>query len=131
MNLIQWIILGFALVAEIGVFAGFRRGRVSPKGIVFWTVLWILVGLVAIWPDSTYIFARWVGITRGADLVLYLGLLAVFFLLFRHTIRMEKIERDLAGLVRILALRDADKTPGRTSDISSNVTERDPTGADE
>ncbi len=106
MHPIQWIMLGFAAIAEIGVIAGFRRGKVAVKGILFWTGLWLAVGLVAIWPDSTYIFARWVGITRGADLVLYLGLLAVFFLLFRHTIRMEKIERDLAALVRVLALRD-------------------------
>jgi hypothetical protein len=107
MHPIQWIMLVFAAIAEIAVVAGFRRGKIAAKGIFFWTVLWLLVGLVAVWPDSTYIFARWAGITRGADLVLYLGFLAVFFLLFRHTLRMEKIERDLAALVRVLALRDA------------------------
>ena len=30
----------------------------------------------------------------------------VFFLLFRNAVRMEKIERDLAALARIFALRE-------------------------
>ena len=110
--------LGFALIAEIGVLAGFRRRKVAARGVFFWTMIWLLVGLVSVWPDSTYIFARRLGITRGADLVLYVGLLAVFFLLFRHTIGMEKIERDLAALVRILALREADATAKSDSDNS-------------
>lgn len=113
MNPIQWIILGFAAVAEVAVFAGFRRGRVSARGILFWTLVWILVGVVAVWPNVTYKVAGLVGITRGADLVLYLGLLLVFFILFRNAVRMEKIERDLAALVRVLALRDA-TDPGST-----------------
>ena len=106
MHPIQWIILVFTAVAELGVLAGFKRGRVSPRSIVFWTLVWILVAVVAIWPDVTYIAADAVGITRGADLVLYLGLLVVFFLLFRNAVRMEKIERDLAALARIFALRE-------------------------
>lgn len=106
MNLIQWIILLFAVVAEVGAIAGLRRGRVSPAGLVFWSLVWILVGVVAVWPDTTYLVADLVGITRGADLVLYLGLLLAFFILFRNAVRMEKIERNLATLVRELALRD-------------------------
>lgn len=115
MHLIQWIILAFAAVAEIGVVAGFRRRRVSPRGIVFWTMVWLLVAVVAIWPDATYVVADAVGITRGADLVLYLGLLAVFFILFRNAVRMEKIERDLATLARIFALKNAEETPRQDS----------------
>ncbi len=131
MHPIQWIMLGFALIAEIGVIAGFRRGRITAKGVFFWTAVWLLVALVAIWPDSTYIFARWVGITRGADLVLYLGLLAVFFLLFRHTIRMEKIERDLAALVRVLALRDAENPTLKNGRSTKSETTKNTSGAGE
>jgi len=105
MHPIQWIILAFAVVAEVGALAGLRRGRLSPKALVFWTLVWILVGVVTIWPDVTYSVARLVGITRGADLVIYLGLLVTFLLLFRNAVRMEKIERDIAALVRILALQ--------------------------
>ena len=106
MHLIQWIILLFAAIAEAAVLVGFRRGRVTPRGIIFWTLVWLLVGIVAVWPNATYVVADVVGITRGADLVLYLGLLLVFFILFRGAVRMEKIERDLAAIVRVLALRD-------------------------
>ena len=37
----------------------------------------------------------------------------VFFILFRGAMRMEKIERDLASIVRLLALRDAPVSPSR------------------
>jgi len=124
MHPIQWIILLFAAVAETAVLAGFRRRRVSPRGIVFWTLMWLLVGVVAVWPDVTYVVADLVGITRGADLVLYLGLLLVFLILFRGAVRMEKIERDLAAIVRVLALRDV-STP---ADREKRTSEEPPAG---
>ncbi len=119
MHPIQWIILAFAVVVELLVIAGLQRGRVSAKGLVFWTLVWTLVAVVAIWPDITYLVADLVGITRGADLVLYLGLMVTFFILFRNAVRMEKIERDLAALVRILALKGAKEPADRDKDNRS------------
>jgi len=73
-----------------------------------WFLFWVAV-LVAVWvPNFLTKLANFLGIGRGADLVFYLGLLALFFLIFHLYVRLEKIEKNITKIVQADAL-DNDK----------------------
>lgn len=56
---------------------------------------------MAMWvPNSLTKLANFFGIGRGADLVLYVGLVAVFYFIFRIYVRLEKMERNITKIVR-------------------------------
>lgn len=85
--------------------AGAGRG---PKLASFgWGVLWLLGAAAVAWPESTVYVARALGIGRGADVLLYFGLLLTpigFFLVFA---RLRRQDRMITALARELALRSA------------------------
>lgn len=47
--------------------------------------------------------AGYLGMGRGVDLVLYVGMLYIYFLLFTIQEKIGQIERDLSTIVRDLA----------------------------
>jgi len=61
-----------------------------------------------LFPDSTTLFANRLGIGRGSDLITYVSLAIVFFVLFRLHVKLHEIERDITSVVRKDALKDVD-----------------------
>ena len=106
MTIIQILLVLFALYAIGRTFFQFRSGHVGKGGVVFWTLFWLLVGVVALMPQTTDIVARFVGVGRGADLAIYLSLIALFFLIFRIFVKLEHVEREITTVVRKLALKE-------------------------
>lgn len=72
---------------------------------MFWIVFWLAAAAVVIWPDSTFYFSNKLGIGRGADLIVYLALAIIFFLIFRLTALLEKQKREITELTRAIALK--------------------------
>ena len=96
----QILFLLFALFAIASVIKKKQENLVGPKGLFFWLVFWILAIFVVLWPDSTFILANYFGISRGADLVVYVSLALIFFILFRLHIKLESVGRDITKVVR-------------------------------
>lgn len=71
-----------------------------------WMLLWLLGAALVINPESANRIADIVGVGRGADVVVYVGLIFVFFLLFKLYNRTITIEQDITRIVRSLALKD-------------------------
>ncbi len=105
---IQAVILLFSLFALVTAWRRQNRGRISRVSAALWSLLWIAVGVVVMLPDSTTFLAHRLGVGRGVDLVTYLALLFIFFLLFRLFSRIEELERDITRLVREIALQRAE-----------------------
>lgn len=105
----QWILVGaisaLAAVAVLAIVKG-KIGRVAGGA---WLVV-LLVGLLAtIDPDRVTRVANAVGINRGADLVLYLLALAVFWGFLLVYIRLRRVRRELTLVVRRLAVMEAEE----------------------
>ena len=101
---IQILILLFCLFALITIWG---QGKMTRLPAVLWTLFWIAVGVVVLRPEFTTLLAHLVGVGRGVDLVTYLALLLIFYLLLRLFTRLEELERDITGLVREIALERA------------------------
>ena len=106
MKPIQIVLLLVILLAFARVVQRFRQRRMRPLDFCFWTAVWLFGAVVVLWPEAASGLARVVGIGRGADLVLYVSVIALFYLVFRVYVRMEYFQHDLTKLTRHLALQD-------------------------
>lgn len=107
--LFQLLFSLFVVFAIISVATKRRGGLLGPKGTVFWVLFWVLASVFVWWPDSTVILANYLGIGRGTDLVLYISLVVIFFILFRLHVKIESIGRDITKVVRKEALDEGNK----------------------
>ncbi len=119
MNAFQLIALGvLALLCTLTVSAGIR-GNVRKRIVAFWLLVWSGSAMVLIWPQTTAVVARALGIGRGADLLLYvsvLGMLTAFFYVYT---RFRRLDRQITLLVRRLAIENPALPENADSDTAA------------
>ncbi|MFA5124366.1 MAG: DUF2304 domain-containing protein [Patescibacteria group bacterium] len=106
--LIQIILLIIIAVIVLRLAAKYRAKELPGKQFIGWLLLWFLAGLAVIWPQLTVDIANRVGVGRGSDLVVYLALVFLFYILSRLFWRIERLEKDLTKVVRAEALKEKD-----------------------
>lgn len=116
----QVVLLSLAVLIIGLVTLRYRQGRIGTFAFLLWFFLWAAAAFVILFPNSTAGVARFLGIGRGADLVLYLGAILILYLIFRLFVRLEQIDRNVTKIVRSLALREAglsesDRDPSKIS----------------
>ena len=105
----QIILIAFFGVMVSGTLLAIARSWASRSTLVMWLAVWLLGLLAACWPEGTTTVASWLGIRRGADLLLYctaLGSILGFFMMY---LRLRRVRRDLTVLTRQIAIRLADR----------------------
>lgn len=113
MSAIQVVLILFAGFALSRVVMRFRAGGLPIGHLLVWCLFWLGVIVVALWPAATSAIARALGVGRGADVVLYLALVALFYLSFRMFGKIEDLERQITRVVRAAALKELDQTIGK------------------
>lgn len=110
MNLFQAGGLLFSIIMIILSIAAIMRQQLRRSTGTLWVIFWTASATAILQPNITRIVAKALGIGRGADLVMYCGLLATaigFFLLY---LRFRRLEANFTKLVRHIAIQDAKKT---------------------
>jgi hypothetical protein len=105
---IQGILIACFLMAAILASIAFRARLIYRLLAV---ALFLTASVFIFFPDLTTDIARSLGVGRGADLLLYVSLIAgihIVLLLYRRT---RELERRIAELVRAAAIRDAQMNP--------------------
>jgi len=102
----QIFLLSLVIVGMGLVILRYRQRKIGTVAFLLWLVLWTGAAAVIMFPMSTVILARILGIGRGADLVLYTSLIVTLYLLFRLHVRLEQVNREVTQIVRALALRE-------------------------
>ena len=100
MEAIQIIAILFALFAFSRTLIRFKKTDITIKEFIFWNIIWFGIIIVAVLPSTTSIIASLMGIGRGIDLVVYLSIIILFYLIFRMYVKMENVEREITKLVR-------------------------------
>lgn len=116
-QLITLPLLGLLIVVTAVAIA---RSRVVPRIGVAWIALWLAAAGTIAFPGVLVWLAHILGIGRGADLVLYVFILAGFVAFFVTYLRFRRIEEQLTLIVRHLAIRDAESTEGSDSEGASH-----------
>lgn len=104
MTIIQLLLVVFALFAIAKTFRQFKHGKLTLAFLFLWIVFWLIVGVVVVLPKTTDTLARFVGVGRGVDAIMYISIIALFYFVFRLLVRIEEVEREITKLVRTLAI---------------------------
>ena len=83
------------------------RQKLRRSTGILWLGFWVVSALAIIWPNFTRNVANFLGIGRGADLVMYCGFLAAAIGFFFFYLRFRQLEANLTKIVRHLALQEA------------------------
>lgn len=117
MIIVAQLFLLFLVVLVISlVVLRYRQRKIGTLGFLLWLVLWITAAVVIMFPDSTMVVARLSGIGRGTDLVLYLSVILILYLLFKVYVRLEQVDREITQIIRAFALREQNRDPSRNKE---------------
>jgi hypothetical protein len=104
--LIQYFLSFLILLIIYRVVIKWKQGILTSRDLIFWSGFWFVVGIIILLPDTTSYLAELVGVGRGADLVVYLSIVLIFYIIFQMTIKIEKIERNITKVVRTVAMKE-------------------------
>lgn len=109
-------------LASIGWFIFLRRNRL-PVHIM---TVFGLIGVAAVavvFPETTQDAAELVGVGRGTDLITYISIIAVMFVLLHYYTKFVDLQRQITQVTRELAILrtevDRIAPPAKTPDVSS------------
>lgn len=102
--IIQLFLLLIILIILVFIIARFRKKELTTVQFGFWLLVWVAGGIVVADPAIPQRIANELGIGRGADLVIYLAIIFIVFVLFRMLLRQERMEREITKVVREIAL---------------------------
>ena len=113
MTIIQIILTAGVVVLAIYMYLRLRSSLFD----VILIGLFFAVGIFfVLFPETTTKIANRVGVSRGADLLSYSGIMFLFFLILKLYSRLRKVEQKFTDLVRNKSLEEAEELSanGRT-----------------
>jgi small membrane protein len=94
-------------LSTIGWFIFLRRNRL-PFHIMTVFFLIALGGAAVVFPDATSEVANFVGVGRGVDLITYIAIVSVMFVLLHYYTKFVELQRQLTDVTRELAILRAE-----------------------
>lgn len=119
MTLFQSIFVPLCFMASAVVLARTVRRSIGWRSGLLWTAVWSAAGMFIARPRVTSVVAGWLGIGRGADLVLYVAVLAGLGVSWHFYSRHRRVEMLITGLIR----REALNSPRRGTRPSGPIKE--------
>ncbi|HRH23944.1 MAG TPA: DUF2304 domain-containing protein [Candidatus Magasanikbacteria bacterium] len=96
--------LAIAILSLIAIMSVLRRKKehlLGPLGALFWIIFWVaLISIVSLPTTLLDRFSQFIGIGRGVDLVMYVSIAILFFVVFKLYIRIESMRRDMTEIAR-------------------------------
>jgi small membrane protein len=102
----QVFLLSLVVVATGHDILRYRQNKIDTRGFLLWLGLWFCAIVVIVFPNSTMVMARFFGIGRGTDFVIYTSIILILYFLFRIYVHLEKVDREITQIVRTMALRE-------------------------
>ncbi|MEA3398748.1 MAG: DUF2304 family protein [Patescibacteria group bacterium] len=84
-----------------------KKGALSNNEFIFWLFFWLLSALsIALikWLDKVVASMGFSG--PSIQVLLYLSIVFLFYIIFRLRLRLEKIEKNITKIIRELALKN-------------------------
>lgn len=102
---IQIILLAFIIFAISRVYLRAKEKILSPQTYIFWMLIWLAAAFGIIQPSTTSRLAEIFGVGRGVDIILYISLALVFYLVFRIYVMIEDLRHEITFIIRQVALK--------------------------
>lgn len=84
-----------------------QKKQISPQEFIFWLLFWLIAGLAILSLKTIDQLVAQIGFSgSGIEVLLYLSVAILFYLVFRLRLKLEKIDRSITRLVRDNALNE-------------------------
>ena len=110
---IQIVLLIFILFALSRVLMRMREKVVSTQTAFFWIAIWVAALIGILLPKTTTKVAEFFGVGRGVDVIVYISLALLFYLVFRIYVMIEDLRHEITEIVRHIALSKTFKSSTR------------------
>lgn len=107
--LLQIVLIVFLFFAVSRVMLQLRQRNLTIGSFLFWGLIFFAAIVGVLDPNITTKIARFLGIGRGADAVIYFSIVILFYLIFRITIVIEETRDEITTIVRQIALSNVKK----------------------
>jgi len=84
----------------------YKKANLNGSEFVTWLFFWLIALTIVLLPETVNFLARSLKVGRGVDLVIYLALMILFYIFFKLSLRLEKIEQDISQVVRKVAMEE-------------------------
>lgn len=106
---IQIFLLAIAIFAISRVYLRLKEGVITIRMAFFWFFIWIAALVGTTLPATTTKIAEFFGVGRGVDIIVYISLALLFYLVFRIYVMIEDLRHQLTDIVREIALFNSSK----------------------
>lgn len=109
---IQFLLVIILFSAMAVTWKRLKERVISLTETIVWSIVWLTAIVIVMLPNTTSIVANWLGVGRGADLVLYASVIGLFLFVFKLYLSLDHMDHTLTELIRREALRDLPKEHG-------------------
>ncbi len=106
---VQVILVLFALFALSRAFLRFKDKEIGIKELMLWSLIWIAAIVVVLIPATAAYMAAFFGIGRPVDLVVYLSIIVLFYMIFKVYVRIDNIEKNISKIITEVAIKKVKK----------------------
>ena len=99
----------FLFFALSRVFLRLKSGELTTFSFFFWCFVFGTAIILVLFPGLSGKVAATLGIGRGVDVVIYVSIVLLFYLVFRLYIYLEDLKREITQLISNIALKDDKK----------------------
>ena len=83
-----------------------KKGQVSKNEFYLWLVFWVLAAAAVIFIKAIDRLVAWLGFSgAGINFLIYIAVLALFYMVFRLRLDLAKMDRNLTEMVRQITLK--------------------------
>jgi hypothetical protein len=107
--LIRFILWGILMLVLLMTWRRQRQSAIRLWEAIAWSTVWVAAAIVVARPEATSEVAQFLGVGRGADLILYAAIITLLVLVFQLHVAHHRLERQLTDLVRKQALGEWNK----------------------
>ncbi len=83
-----------------------KKNQISNNEFTLWLVFWLIAAAAIIFIKTIDRFVAWLGFSgSGINFLIYIAVLALFYLVFRLRLDLAKMDRSLTEIVRQITLK--------------------------
>ena len=98
----------FSILVIAKSYLSLKQHRESVVMTLFWSVTWLGIVVIALYPDLIDKLLGKAGNRAGTGTILAIGLIFIYFVIYRIYVKADRIEKKLNNIVRSLAIKDSE-----------------------
>ena len=103
---IATIIIAFILIQLL---LKFKEDKLAWLKILLWVIFWGAALFIVWFPEIIAEIAQISGVGRGVDVIIYISIIFLFYLLFNQNSKIDKLNEQITKLTREIAKNEAKK----------------------